>query len=162
MSRYGTSSSSGSSSSSSRSSRSRRATGSSKKRKRTKTTRRKKAKPRAKKRKRVLRPPKPPKAKRWKKEKKDEMSWAPRSSSSAYRFEAPKPKVKRARRKTSAVSSEPRCGICGDPGDHGGDGHPYERWEDEERGLKVTPRAPSKFAIHQVLGHIKNDRDVLK
>lgn len=169
MSRYGMNGTS--SSSSSKSSRTRRA-GGKKKRKSSRSAREKgsgkgksksRSKRRTKKRSRVLRPPKPPKAKRWVKAKKKEpdLSWVTHARYEASIKPEKSPK-KRQVRKARLPDYELRCGVCGAPGDHDGDGHPYEKWDDEPQKMKVTPRAPSKFAVHQVLGQIKNDRDVLK
>ena len=44
-----------------------------------------------------------------------------------------------------------KCAICGDHGDHGGDGHPFERWDDEPRKV-VVPRRVRPFVLRQVFG----------
>lgn len=88
-------------------------------------------------------------------------SWAP----PAYVKPKRKATAKRKSRKQDAnLPPPPRtCGVCGDVGDHDGDGHPYERDEEgaervaslRERWAKWKMRPPLQFRrdVHEAEGY---------
>ncbi len=45
-----------------------------------------------------------------------------------------------------------KCAICGDPGDHDGDGHPFEDWNEGEPKKVEVPRRVRPFVLRQVFG----------